>query len=150
MLGLLAAWVTLFLFPVPARAQLQHPFVFAVDPANARSIDVFTRNDLTGVLTPVAGSPFPSKKTVNVMTIDFKGRFLFTASYNPSDVSMFTIDPNTGALQEVANSPRRPPTSRCFFPRKAAANFCRSSISMGHRPTPVPSKLFKLTRPLPA
>jgi hypothetical protein len=97
--------MALILFSIPARAQLQQPFVFAVDPVNSRTIDVFTRNDLTGVLTRVAGSPFPSKESVNVMTIDFKGRFLFTASYNPSNVSMFTIDPNTGALQEVTNSP---------------------------------------------
>src|SRR5258708_40179351 len=39
------------------------------------------------------------------MTLDFKGRFLFTASFNPSKISMFTVDPNTGALQEVPNSP---------------------------------------------
>src|SRR5882672_3460385 len=39
------------------------------------------------------------------MTLDFKGRFLFTASYNPSKISMFVVDPNTGALQEVLNSP---------------------------------------------
>jgi 6-phosphogluconolactonase (cycloisomerase 2 family) len=39
------------------------------------------------------------------MTLDFKGRFLFTASYKPSKISMFTMDPNSGALQEVPNPP---------------------------------------------
>src|SRR5260370_8900571 len=39
------------------------------------------------------------------MTLDFKERFLFTASSNPSTISMFSVDPNTGALQEVLNSP---------------------------------------------
>jgi hypothetical protein len=95
----------LFVCAIPAHAQLQSAFVFAADPANPKSVSVYTRNDVTGILTPVAGSPFPSKEPVNVMTLDFKGRFLFTASYNPSKISMFIVDPNTGALQEALNSP---------------------------------------------
>jgi len=105
MLRLLAFLMGLFLYSIPVCAQLQQPFVFTVNPANPLSIAVYTRNDLTGILTPVPGSPFPSRESVNVMTLDFKGRFLFTASFNPSKISMFTVDPNTGALQEVPNSP---------------------------------------------
>ncbi len=101
----LALLIVLFLYSFPARAQLQQPFVFTVNPANPLSIAVYARNDLTGILTPVPGSPFPSRESVNVMTLDFKGRFLFTASFNPSKISMFVVDPNTGALQEVPNSP---------------------------------------------
>src|SRR5260370_15502981 len=95
----------LFLCSIPARAQLQPAFVFSANPANPKSVAVYTRNDLTGILTAVPGSPFPSKESVNVMTLDFKWRFLFTASSNPSTISMFSVDPNTGALQEVPNSP---------------------------------------------
>src|SRR5260370_32621722 len=73
----LAFLIALFLHSVPARAQLQQPFVFTVNPVNPLSIAVYTRNDLTGVLTPIPGSPFPSKEPVNVITLDFKGRFLF-------------------------------------------------------------------------
>src|SRR5467141_1201521 len=101
----LTLMTALFVCAIPAHAQLQSAFVFAADPANPKSVSVYTRNDVTGILTPVAGSPFPSKEPVNVMTLDFKGRFLFTASYNPSKISMFVVDPNTGALQEVLNSP---------------------------------------------
>src|SRR5260370_2973464 len=101
----LALLIGLFVSSAPARAQLQQPFVFSANPANPKSVAVYTRNDLTGILTPVPGSPFPSKEPVNVMALDFKGRFLFTASYNPSNISMFVVDPNTGALQEVLNSP---------------------------------------------
>src|SRR5258708_14843042 len=104
-LRLLALLIVLFLYSFPARAQLQQPFVFTVNPANPLSIAVYTRNDLTGILTPVPGSPFPRRDAVHVMTLDFKGRFLFTASFNPSNISMFVVDPNTGALQEVPNSP---------------------------------------------
>src|SRR5882762_7187274 len=101
----LTLMTALFVCAIPAHAQLQSAFVFAADPANPKSVSVYTRNDVTGILTPVAGSPFPSKEPVNVMTLDFKGRFLFTASYNPSKISMFIVDPNTGALQEALNSP---------------------------------------------
>jgi len=89
---------------VSSRAQFQSAFVFAPDP---KGVAVYTRNDITGILTPVAGSPFPSREAVNVMTLDFSGRFLFTANRNLSagKISMFTVDPNTGALQEVSTSP---------------------------------------------
>ena len=94
-----------FLFcSLPARAQYQSAFVFAPDP---KGVAVYTRNDVSGVLTLVAGSPFPSKEPVNAMALDFTGRFLFTANgnVNPGKISMFTVDTNTGAVQEVPNSP---------------------------------------------
>ena len=103
--------IGLFLCSISARAQLQQPFVFAADPANPRGIAVYTRNDLTGVLTPVPGSPFPSREAVKVMTLDFKARFLFVAIYNPSKISMFTVDPDSGALQEVPKSPFASPST---------------------------------------
>jgi HYDIN/CFA65/VesB-like, Ig-like domain/Lactonase, 7-bladed beta-propeller len=85
-----------------ARAQFQSAFVFAADP---NGVAVYTRNDATGVLTPVAGSPFPSKEAVTSLVLDFKGRYLFTANYNTSKISMFTINTNTGVVQEVQGSP---------------------------------------------
>jgi hypothetical protein len=85
-----------------ARAQFQAAFVFASDP---NGVAVYTRNDVTGILTPVAGSPFASKEFVSSMTLDFRGRYLFTANRTNSKISMFTIDSNSGALQEVPNSP---------------------------------------------
>lgn len=84
------------------RAQFQSAFVFAADPAG---VAVYTRNDITGVLTPVAGSPFRSKEAVTSIALDFTGRYLFTANRATSKISMFTIDPITGTLQEVPNSP---------------------------------------------
>jgi DNA-binding beta-propeller fold protein YncE len=89
-------------FSSSARAQFQSAFVFAADPAG---VAVYTRNDVTGVLTPVASSPFPSKEAVTSITLDFTGRYLFTANRATSKISLFTIDPITGALQEVPNSP---------------------------------------------
>src|SRR5467141_2719197 len=101
----LTLMTALFVCAIPAHAQLQSAFVFAADPANPKSVSVYTRNDVTGILTPVADSPFPSKEPLNVMTLDLKGRFLFTASYNPSKVSMFIVDPNTGPFKKLSNWP---------------------------------------------
>jgi hypothetical protein len=92
------------IFPLTpcAKGQFASAFVFAADP---NGVAVYTRNDVTGVLTPIAGSPFPSKEVVTYIALDFKGRYLFAANYNASKISMFTINSITGALQEVANSP---------------------------------------------
>jgi hypothetical protein len=115
LLRALAALFGLFFCSIPARAQLQQPFVFAVDPNGpGPGILVFTRNDITGVLTPVPGSPFPSRAPINGLALDFKGRFLFVAT-SQNNIEMFTIDPNTGALQEVPNSPFASSTTRPEF-----------------------------------
>jgi hypothetical protein len=103
----------LFFGAISARAQFQQPFVFAVDP-NGPGIVVFTRNDVTGVLTPVPGSPFPSREPPSELALDFKGRFLFVGT-SLNNIEMFTVDPNTGALQEVPNSPFASPTTKPEF-----------------------------------
>jgi hypothetical protein len=111
----LAVLLGLFLSSIPARAQLQQPFVFAADPFGpGPAILVYTRNDVSGVLTPVPGSPFPSRAPVNSLALDFKGRFLFVGTPQ-NNIEMYTIDPNTGALQEVPNSPFASPTTSPEF-----------------------------------
>jgi hypothetical protein len=79
-----------------ARAQLQQPLVFSSAGA------VASRNDQTGLLTPVAGSPFTAAN--QALAIDVQGRYLF--AIGTSSIHMYEItDPTTGAYQEVANSP---------------------------------------------
>lgn len=79
-----------------ALAQFQQPLVFS----SAGAIAV--RNDQTGALTPVAGSPFTAVN--QALTIDVQGRFLF--AIGPNSIRMFQVtDSTTGAYQEVANSP---------------------------------------------
>jgi hypothetical protein len=98
----LMQFFVLWLCAPRAEAQFQSAFVFAADP---KGVAVYTRNDATGVLTPISGSPFPSKEAVTFLALDFRGRYLFTANNATSKISMFSIDTNTGALQEAANSP---------------------------------------------
>jgi len=79
-----------------ARAQLQQPLVFSSAGA------VASRNDQTGVLTPVAGSPFTAAN--QSLVIDVQGRFLF--AIGTSSIHMYQItDSTTGSYQEVTHSP---------------------------------------------
>jgi hypothetical protein len=100
-LALVATQLVLLLFSflalaVPAQAQFQQPLVFSSGGA------VIVRNDQTGALTPVSGSPFPA--TNQTLTLDVQGRYLFGIGVN--GIHMYAItDSNTGDYQEVANSP---------------------------------------------
>src|SRR5580698_7985318 len=94
---IILAALALAALSVPAtHAQLQQPLVFSSAGA------VASRNDQTGALTPVAGSPFTAAN--QSLVIDVQGRYLF--AIGPSSIHMYQItDATTGAYQEVANSP---------------------------------------------
>ena len=80
----------------PSRAQLQQPLVFSSAGA------VASRNDQTGALTAVAGSPFAAVN--QSLVIDVQGRYLFSIGVN--SIRMFQImNATTGAYQEVTGSP---------------------------------------------
>jgi hypothetical protein len=84
-----------FAGPGLARAQLSQPFVYMTGGA------VATRNDQSGALNPIQGSPFgvlgfPA-------AIDAKGRFIFAAGAN--SIHMYSVDATTGEYAEVAGSP---------------------------------------------
>jgi hypothetical protein len=86
-----------FLVAGPAtRAQFQQPLVFSSGGA------VVMRNDTTGALTPVSGSPFLN--TGQTLTLDVQGRYLFGIGDN--SIHMYEItDSSSGAYAEVPNSP---------------------------------------------
>ena len=94
---IIASALTLEASSVPsAHAQLQQPLVFSSAGA------VASRNDQTGALTPVAGSPFTAAN--QSLVIDVQGRYLFALGTN--SIRMFQIsDATTGAYQEVPCSP---------------------------------------------
>jgi hypothetical protein len=93
-------WPLLFLCSIPAHAQFQQPFVFSTAGA------VLTRNDQTGVLTPVQGSPFAAAQ---FQTLDVQGRFLFGVGTN--SIHMYQINSTTGAFSEVPTSPFASPNT---------------------------------------
>lgn len=93
--------------PSPSNAQTQQPFLFAPEAANGQvtGIAVFVRDDQTGALTEVSGSPFGTVNSHSCLTtiVDPKGRFL----YGPCGLgaSMYTLNATTGAVAEVIGSP---------------------------------------------
>jgi hypothetical protein len=92
------------LLPPLCRAQLQQPIIFSSAGA------VAVRNDQTGALTAVQGSPF-APSTSNALTIDVQGRYLF--SVGTDSIHMFQItDATTGAYSEVCGSPFASPTTK--------------------------------------
>ena len=86
--------------------------------------------DANGALTPIAGSPFATGGSgigggffaANRVTIGTAGKFLFAANEQTNNVSVFSIDPATGALTLVLGSP---------FPTGGASG---SGISLGVTP----------------
>jgi len=59
----------------------------------------------TGLLTPVAGSPFAAGTDPRSAAVDLSGRYLYVPNVASGDVSAFAIDGKTGALRPVTGSP---------------------------------------------
>jgi DNA-binding beta-propeller fold protein YncE len=72
--------------------------------ANNGSNDVsgYTINATTGVLTAIAGSPFPAGTVPFSVAVDPTGKFAYVA--NGNNVSGYTINATTGALTAIAGS----------------------------------------------
>ncbi len=85
-------------------------FMYVVS-AIQNTVSGFTINRTTGQPTPVAGSPFPTNGGLSTAAVtDRAGRFLYVANANGltsagGTVSVFSIDPVTGALTPIAGSP---------------------------------------------
>jgi 6-phosphogluconolactonase (cycloisomerase 2 family) len=81
-------------------------FLYVSDFGNA-GIQAFTINASTGLLTPVAGSPFPVGLVPDPagIAVDPSTKFLYATLLNSGGVAGFTIDPTSGALTVIAGSP---------------------------------------------
>ena len=65
----------------------------------SNTISAFVINPSSGVLTPVAGSPFASTGTTPVAAVvDPNGAYLYVANNGSNDVSVYAIDTTSGAL----------------------------------------------------
>jgi len=82
-----------------------HPsgkYIYVSDEVNG--IRAFSINGM-GALAEIAGSPFAAGNEPFGVSVDFEGRFLYTANFVSNDVSGFSIDTNTGKLSPVPGSP---------------------------------------------
>ena len=69
------------------------------------TVSVFAVNQTTGVLTPVAGSPFSAGLFAESVAFGPGGGLLATANLTGNTVSVFSVDQTSGALAVVAGSP---------------------------------------------
>jgi 6-phosphogluconolactonase (cycloisomerase 2 family) len=86
-------------------------FVYANDnPTGPNTVAAFSVGS-SGALTPIAGSPFSTGGTgalvqlYGPLNIATSNNFLFVANLGSNDVSVFSINPSTGALTLVPGSP---------------------------------------------
>ena len=108
------------LVPIPGSpfAAGLHPVGIAADPSG-RFLDVanmgdppsslfgnvsaYTIDPVTGVLTPVVGSPFTTSLFPEGVTVHPSGRFVYVA--NAGGVPAFSVDPASGFLTPITGSP---------------------------------------------
>ena len=120
----------------PGFAQFQQPFVFAGGGV------VFSRNDQTGLLTPVPGSPFATVHDPSV--IDVQGRFLFGLGQN--SIRMFTVDAAKGSYAEVPNSPFASPNTNfpTFLAVEKSGQYLAVVNAVGQKPGEASVETFKI------
>jgi 6-phosphogluconolactonase len=71
----------------------------------SNNISAFSVDATSGVLTPVAGSPFRAATAPYGMAIDPTGKFAYVADLGSDNVSAYTIDATSGALKKLRGSP---------------------------------------------
>ena len=80
-------------------------FAYVVNNSS-NDVSAYSIDGTTGVLTPVAGSPFSTDFFPFSVTVDPTGRFAYVVNgFAAGTVSAFAIDQSTGALTPVVGSP---------------------------------------------
>lgn len=72
---------------------------------NDNTVSGYAANHLTGVLTPVPGSPFATGAKPIAGSLDQQCRFVYIANEISSNVTGYTVDANTGGTAPIAGSP---------------------------------------------
>ncbi|MBZ5508941.1 MAG: beta-propeller fold lactonase family protein [Acidobacteriia bacterium] len=111
-LWLLTALLLAIALLVPAGAQAQGNYVYVNDQTVANSINAYSVSS-TGALTPLAGSPYSTGGVglpvtcygLSRITISSATNLMFVANTGDQTISVFQINPASGALTLVAGSP---------------------------------------------
>jgi 6-phosphogluconolactonase len=87
------------------------PFVFVAN-SQSNDVSIYRIDDTTGVLTPLAGSPFPvgsGPSSIVVGGTDYEiisgNLFVYVSNAGSNDMSVFSINVAGGALTPVPGSP---------------------------------------------
>jgi 6-phosphogluconolactonase len=90
------------------------PLAVAVDPkehflyvanSTANSVSIFSIQSTTGVITPVAGSPFTTGTAPVSLTVSITGAFLYVANADSNNISGYSISPDTGFATTITEGP---------------------------------------------
>ncbi len=92
-----------------------HPsgmFLYALN-VNARNLSAFAIDSTTGVLTPIAGSPFASPNVGgSAIGIDPSGKYLYVTAHGSGPTNtgidsmlIYSVNATTGALSQISGSP---------------------------------------------
>ncbi len=82
-------------------------FVYVTDQTANQVYGYSIDNQLSGNLTPLVSSPFPTGNAglfPVALVIDPRGKYLYTANKNSSTISSFAIDQASGSLSGVASA----------------------------------------------
>ncbi len=107
---LLGGFFSALVVPCSAAAQNQYVYLSSPSPGSSaaqQTLSGFLLDPVKGSLTLVTGSPFPERFDPEQMALHPSGKFLFivNSSSGTNNVSVFQIDPSTGALTENPHSP---------------------------------------------
>jgi 6-phosphogluconolactonase len=79
-------------------------FVYMPDPFSSNGILAYSIDAASGLVTPVAGSPFMDRLGPFSVTISPNSRILVTARIDPGHIASYRIDPETGVLSPITGS----------------------------------------------
>src|SRR5947207_8437971 len=104
--ALAVAWFELTLPPVYAQTATQQLIYGSGSvSASTSAIVALNKNDTTGALAALPGTPIADRLEGGLVAIDGQGKFLFVLNSSSNNISMYQIEGSTGLLTEVSNSP---------------------------------------------
>ncbi len=72
---------------------------------NNNLVSAYEVDQVSGVLTQIAGSPYATGAGPSYISFDPTGRYAYVSNSNAGTVSVFAVDENTGALAPIPGSP---------------------------------------------
>lgn len=94
--------------PISLAVRPDGKFLYVVNPVGMPqdgALSVFSINQTTGMLTPLANSPFVTSTPLFEIAIESTGKFAFTPNFTSPTVSVFSLDAATGVPTLANGSP---------------------------------------------
>jgi len=98
-------------------------YASAYDSSNVGTVWAFTIAPATGVLSPVAGSPYSVLPVPLSLVFNPAGSLLFVGAWESEAIHVFSVNTSTGALTEIPNSPFPVPGGPRILAMHPSGNF---------------------------